>query len=170
MTAGVPCPYTPERGALVCDMLRQGNTLIVIANQLGITRDVIHKWVRNSPLFANEYHLARAEGAHALIDESMHIADNPVIDPQRARNMITARQWAAERRNRKEYGQSVDVNLTERVDLGGTLLEARRRTVLPVCDLQQITDAQVIDVTPASAMRATDTQSVTARPVVNPFD
>lgn len=170
MTAGVPAPFTADLGELVCARLREGNTLIVIAKELGITRQTVYKWMSNNPLFANAYAVARAEGAHALIDESMHIADNPVIDPQRARNMITARQWAAERRNRKEYGASVDVNLTERVDIGGALIEARKRIVLPGSNLQQITDAQVIDVSPHSPMRAKDKETAAHVPVVNPFD
>jgi hypothetical protein len=172
MTAGVPAPLTPELGEYVCAGLREGKTLIVIANELKITRTTIHKWVSNNPLFAQAYSLARTEGAHALIEESLHIADCPLLDPNRARNMINARQWAAERRNRKDYGQSVDVTMTERVDLGGTLLEARKRAVLqPICDPAHALDVQDAEYAELEPPRTTDKQSATAvEPPYNPFD
>lgn len=104
-----------------------------------------------------------------MIDETIDIADTEP-NPHTARNKISSRQWAAERRLRKDYGASVDVNLTERVDIGGALIEARKRIVLPGSDLAQITDAQVIDISPHSAMRTTDKETAGQLPVVNPFD
>lgn len=81
--------------------------------------------------------------------------------------MITARQWAAERRNRKDYGQSVDLTLTERVDLGGTLIEARKRTSLPLCNLAPAEITQGTEYALIQTEEATDKQSVVP---VNPFD
>lgn len=104
-----------------------------------------------------------------MIDETIDIADTEQ-NPHTARNKIGARQWAAERRLRKDYGASVDVNLTERVDIGGALIEARKRIVLPGCDLAQITDAQVIDMTAHSAMRTKDKETAGHEAVINPFD
>ena len=104
-----------------------------------------------------------------MIDETIDIADTEQ-NPHTARNKIGARQWAAERRLRKDYGASMDVNLTERVDIGGALIEARKRIVLPGSNLAQITDAQVIDVPTHSATRATDKETAAHEAIVNPFD
>lgn len=84
--------------------------------------------------------------------------------------MITARQWAAERRNRKDYGQAIDMTLTERVDLGGTLIEARKRTVLPGCDLAPALPVQDAEYTMIAPSVTTDSESVASSPAVNPFD
>jgi len=164
MTALIP--FTPLLAERICDELREGATLLQIANGLGVSRPTVYKWLRLYPLFADAYGKARAEGTHALIDEALLIADS-VKDPQRARNMIGARQWAAERRNRKEYGQAVDVTLTERVDLGGTLIEARKRTALPACDQAQSAAAQVTDYLDLGMSETTDSLSVA--PAVDPF-
>ena len=171
MAAGIPAPLTPELEEYVTAGLREGKSLIVIAAELKVTRTTIYKWQHSSPLFASACIAARAEGAHALIDESLHIADCPLLDPQRARNMMQARQWAAERRNRKDYGQQMDLNVTERVDLGGTLIEARKRTALPVCDLAPALPAQGTEYTMLEQDKATDNESAAGKaPIVDPFD
>lgn len=105
-----------------------------------------------------------------MVDEAIDIAADPNIDPKRARNMVNARHWTAERRLRKEYGQSLDVSITERVDLGGALIEARKRSALPGCDLAQVTAQQVTDYIDVTPKRATDTQTAGHNDVINPFD
>jgi hypothetical protein len=170
MTAGIPAPLTPELAEYVTSALREGKSLIVIAAELKITRTTIYKWMHNHPLFASACTVARAEGSHALIDESLMIADCPILDPNRARNMINARQWAAERRNRKEYGQAVDLNVNQITDLRGTMIEARKRVVLPVCDLAQGALPQPVDYVMVDAASANDKESAATQPAVNPFD
>ena len=161
---------TPAVIEQICEKAIAGNSLTAIAKDIGTTRKTIWRWRQSNPLFDQALLRALEEGAHAQIDETIDIADNKEIDAQRARNMIGARQWAAERRYRKVYGASVDVNLTERVDIGGALIEARKRVVLPGSDLTQITDAQVIDVSPYNATWTKDKETAAHVPVVNPFD
>lgn len=167
MTAGIPAPFTQPLGDQVVEGLTNAKSLKVIAEEMGLTRTTIHKWMRQHPLFASACMVARAEAAHVLIDESIEIADDKANDPQRARNMIIARQWAAERRNRRDYSQSVDLNVTERVDIGGALIEARKRGALPICNpATALADAST-DYAELIDERATDNESVAP---YNPFD
>ena len=61
-----------------------------------------------------------------MVDDSIYIADTDT-DSKSARVRMQARQFAAERRNRKAYAPSIDMTIDQRVDIGGTLLEARKR-------------------------------------------
>lgn len=63
----------------------------------------------------------------------------------------------------KVAGLLVDrVQLDTRVDISGALLEARKRALPPLCNPQQIVDAQVIDSASTMRLAHSDNQSVTA--------
>lgn len=168
----LPIPYTPELGERVCEGLLECKPMKDIANGLGISTTTIQKWALNNPLFADAMAVARAESAHVLVDQAAEVARDCAIDHRRAKNLIHVLLFAAERRNRKAYGQSVDLQITERVDLGGTLLEARKRTVLqPMCDLAQLPATQDADYVMLEPPRTTDTQSAEGvKAPYNPFD
>ncbi len=104
------------------------------------------------------------------MDETIEIADNEKLDPQQARNMIQARWRMAETRNRPDYGPTVDVSVTQIGDLRGTMIEARKRLVLPACDLAQIAPMQDVEYAMVDAGSTTDSESVAPEPFVNPFD
>lgn len=77
---------------------------------------------------------ARAEGADALADRSLEVAQEPVLDSAsaaRQRNEIGALQWLAEGYNRQRYGSAkaaVNVNVAVGA-LHLDALRARARTV-----------------------------------------
>jgi hypothetical protein len=54
------------------------------------------------------------------------IADEEV-DPNRARLKVDLRRWVASKFNASLYGDKLDVNVNQTVDIGAALLEARRR-------------------------------------------
>jgi len=165
MTALIP--FTAALGERVCDGLLQCKPMKDIAVELGVSVATIVKWSSSHPLFADAVRFARAESAHHLVDKALETAADKEVDTRRAKNMIHVMLFAAERRNRKEYGQAVDVTLTERVDLGGTLIEARKRTALPACDQAQAAAAQVTDYLDLGMGETTDSLSVA--PAVDPF-
>lgn len=83
--------------------------------------------------------------ADVLVDETISLADGGG-DPAKVRNQILVRQWAAERYNRKKYGERIDLNVTQTVDVSATLAEARARIARPVRDQLSDEAAQVVDV------------------------
>ena len=168
MAQGIIAPFTVEIGELVCAGLIECKPMKTIANELGVCSRTIWRWQRSNPIFAEAVRLARADAAHAMVDEAERVARE--MDPKRARNVVQVLLFAAERRNRQAYGPSVDVAVTERVDLGGTLIEARKRTLLPGCDLAPSLALQTVDYTMIEHDVTTDNESAVSGQAVNPFD
>jgi hypothetical protein len=76
--------------------------------------------------------LARARGAHALVESTHEIADETVTsseDASRARNRIGTRQWAAQAYERNTFGQRGNqVNVA--INLGQLHLDALRHRAI----------------------------------------
>jgi len=68
--------------------------------------ETVRRWRKLHPAFAAAYSEAREERAGMLGDEIIAIADDSELDPQRVRNMVSARQWYAARINRREFGEA----------------------------------------------------------------
>lgn len=90
-----------------------------------------------------------------MVDDMLLLADSDA-DPAKVRNQITVRQWAASRLDRKAYGDQVDVNVTQTVDIGSALLEARNRAVRSVSDQRTENIAEDVEYTEVSSHRPTD--------------
>lgn len=156
----------------ILDRIAAGDSIGNVLKELGIVHpSTFYLWVDQSSIRAQAYGRAQTAKAEGLADEIVQIADTEQ-DSNKARNRISARQWYASKVIPRKYGDRLDVQITERVDLGGTLLEARKRTVLrPMCDPAQELEAQDADYVMLDSPRTTDTQSVDApKPPHNPFD
>ncbi len=110
----------------------------------GVSRYDYDKARLKDPLKSQAHARARQDGADAMADAIPYIADTEK-DPQRAKNMIDARKWLTGAIKPREYGQRVDVNLTETVDISAALLEAKRRALRLTCDPAQRLIPQDID-------------------------
>jgi hypothetical protein len=170
MTDGDAMPFTPELGARACELAADGKLMMEMAKELGVSTTTVNKWRLANPVFARAFEVARDAGIDALVDTLLDIAKTE-SDVYRARLIGDHIKWIAERRARRRYGQQVDINLNERIELGITLIEARKRTLLPGCDQTQLQDAQDAEYVALPLARATDTQSVALPdPPVDPFD
>ncbi len=72
------------------------------------------------------YQLALAE---LDADELVDISDEHG-DPVRNRNRIQARQWRAAKMKPHKFGERIELNVNTTIDIGATLLEARKRLTL----------------------------------------
>jgi hypothetical protein len=79
----------------------------------------------------------------------------------RARVIAENNRWAASRRNSKKYGDRIDLNVTQTLDISGTLLEAKQRMLRPMRDQLGATDVQTIDLPSVAVLGASDSQSLT---------
>lgn len=92
-------------------------------------------------------------------DEVVSIADDPDIDPQRARNMIDARKWRASKHYPKVYGDKQTLEIDTGPNLMDAISAAKQRALPPGRNLEEVQDAQYVELPTQSTSEATDEQS-----------
>jgi hypothetical protein len=125
-------------------------------------------------VFAQSFARAQEEGS-IIQAESLRTIAETTPDPNRARIIVDAVKWRLERQFRKHWSASIDVNVNERIDINGALIDARKRVLLPNSNLAQLVNAQDTEYTLIPAMSAADNESadvVSTLPAgtPNPFD
>lgn len=114
----------------------------------GIFVDVMFFWKarQNDPSFDNAFAQARQEGLELLADDLMTIADDETKDVLRQRLKSDNYKWLLSKRNPKIYGDRIDLNVNQTVDIGAALKEAKERTAPRLNESEPtpilITDAQ----------------------------
>jgi hypothetical protein len=157
MTEGIAC--TPEIFERILEEMRGGKTL---AQVLDIHKEgnnypslsTVYKYTNNHSEARAQYTQARENCADALADDILRVAES-TLDPQRARNQITARQWLASKIKPKVYGDKLDVDVNNRIDISLAIQQGRQR-------------AQVIDNTMLLPAFTSDIQS-DAKEEIDPF-
>ena len=122
------------------------------------TTNSFAKYLRGDKEAAIAYARAIEIRADLMAEEIVDIADN-ATDAAKARNQIDARKWLASKHYAKRYGERIDVNVTMQLDINAALEEAQSR-LLPIRDLTNTIDAQVIDLSNRLEQSETDTISV----------
>jgi hypothetical protein len=106
----------------------------------GMTPQLFNYYLQGDKEAAVAYARAVEIKADLLADEVIHLADGDG-DPAKVRNQMQARQWLASKLHAKRYGDRIDLNVTQTIDVGATLAEARAR-LLPARDLTQVVDVE----------------------------
>lgn len=101
----------------------------------GFSKSAYWNALERTPQLLTTHALAESALAEALAAEAIEISDE-FDDPQRARNRIDVRKWYASRIKPSKFGDRLDVNVTQIVDIGAALQEARAR-LRPVGDLNR---------------------------------
>lgn len=153
---------TKERARRVVELVLEGWALRKALEEAGIKPSALHYWMGQDRELAVAYSRAVEVKADLLADQVIELADSEG-DPHKVRNQINARQWLAGKLN-KRYSDRIDLNVTQTIDVGATLAEARARLVRPVCDQLTIEESQVLDYKPNLFSKPSDTQSVSAAP------
>jgi len=141
----------------VLTLLEDGLSLQAASRQCGITPQLFNHYKRGDKDLAVAYARAMEARADLLADQVIEIADTE-NDSSKARNQIDARKWAAAKFNPKKYGERIDLNVTQSLDITGALEEARAR-LLSMRDQSNIIDAQAIDITDQKAVASSDCKS-----------
>lgn len=142
--------------AMVCE----GATLKVALEQLGLTRKLFSASLSSVRELALEYARAREISADFLVDEALDVVKNEP-DVQRAREIANMHRWAAGKFNQKRYGERIDLNVSQTIDVSEALKEARARVVRPVIDQLPTPQPQVIDLQDVSPIEPRDEESRT---------
>lgn len=123
--------------------------------------DTIRAYAASDSANVKALALAREIGSDAMTDDTVFIADT-VLDTQKANNQIKSRQWLASKMKPKVYGDRIDIDLNQKVDVSVAILQARAR-------------AQVIEHAPQSTLTTSDIESdaqasmLENNPVIDPF-
>ncbi len=89
-------------------------------------KSVFYKALAENPLFSEMYNRAQFVKAELLVDEAIDIADNS-DDAMKARNQIDIRKWYASKIIPQKFGEKIDINITQNVDVKGAIEEAKKR-------------------------------------------
>lgn len=103
---------------MIWAMIEGGKSLTEICIEMGISRKALERWIDENDPDGDKIARARARAADELVTETLSIADRS--DPEHAahtRVRIQARQWVAERWNRKAYGSQsgpqININIQD---------------------------------------------------------
>lgn len=152
----VPSKHAPRVDRVIKAVL-EGVSLKAAIKAEGMDLETFHNTVVSDRSLSVRYATAMEFRGDILAGEIIEIADSD-NDPAKARNQITARQWLASKLNRK-YGERVELNVSQTIDIGSTLAEARARMLRPVHDQLPAIDVQAIDLQGESAIGLIDNQS-----------
>jgi hypothetical protein len=115
----------------------KGEIIAELVEEYGYSMSTVYKQIRECPILAESHACARAIKAETIVDEILKIADEEP-DVNRARLKTDLRKWTASKFNASMYGDKLDVNINQTVDIGAALLEARSRSVTQVVDIPRL--------------------------------
>ena len=145
---------TPEKQKEAVELAVQGASTAKIAERLGLSSYAFWEYRQNVPLFSNKYEIARIEGMESLADGLLTIVDR-YDDVQAARLQSDNTKWLLSKRNAKKYGDRLDVNVSQTVDISGALNEALNRAAIDITpDIKQIDEPTMVEA--ADAIDADD--------------
>jgi hypothetical protein len=108
-----PATYTQAQReahhAAICALISEGVSTRKACESEGVTRAAWRKWMDDGMVDGAHYVRARLDGADALAEGIIEIADDRAFDPQERRVMVDARKWVAARLYPRAWGDKMDV-------------------------------------------------------------
>ncbi len=150
---------TEEQQERALDLAADGETLKKIRETLDITQLDFRKYRERYPLFETKFQRARQDGLEELVDALQTIPEE-IADVNRARLKSENIRWLASKRKPAVYGDRLDVNVTQTVDIGQALADARSRAALPIFNTNAIVQAESITIPGSYDATTTDCVSV----------
>lgn len=138
-----PDPSDPVAFALMAQRLTAGMGMReACSNPRCPAADTVYYRMANDPAFATAIARAREAQQHAIIDETVALADSATTENwQVVRLQIWARQWRAAKLAPKTYGEKVDVNHGGSVDIGKLTEDALSARIAELAGKAGIADA-----------------------------
>jgi len=111
---GTPPKYDEAIGDEICERLSMGQTLSSICNLEGMPNySTVWRWECSNGDFRNKSALARKIGTHAIADDCIRIADDPMLDAQEKRVRIDTRIRLLGKWNARQYGDKIEIESTQ---------------------------------------------------------
>lgn len=114
-----------------------GASLKEICRVLGCTVFSLHTLLNRYPTFAAQLKQAREIGFTVRAEGLRDLVHNdPFADPNRMKVIVDTEKWLLSKLHPRVFGDRIDVNITEKVDVSEPMKQARERA------------RRVIDITP----------------------
>lgn len=123
-----------------------GESIQNIRAVLKLERMDLYRYFEANPDFREEFTRARQEGLDELADSLLNMHEE-IQDVQRARLASDNHKWVLSKRKPQTYGDRIDLNVNQTVDIKGALEVAKARAMLPPRYPTNVIDAEVIDST-----------------------
>lgn len=134
--------------------LYEGKSLKSCLDILGLQAYIFFSFLYESPDLMNSYDRAQQARTEMLVDEIVEIADTEP-DPQKARVRTDCRKWVASKMKPNKYGERLDININQTVDISSALTDARKRA-LPNDYQKDSIDTECVDITGKRIESSTD--------------
>ena len=118
----------------VIDLVAEGKSLQDAISKMGTSVKLFYKAISSVRTLGLAYAHARETQSDIAVDQAVTIADDPDIDPQRAKNMIDIRKWRASKHHSRVYGDRVELNFQGSISINDAIAEARQRIAPIVMD------------------------------------
>lgn len=147
-----------------CAQVLAGHSTDKTLKTLGLTKYAYHVMRSKNPAFEQALLQARAILQEDRVDKLHEIAANGT-DVARDKLLSDNIKWVAGKYNPRLFGEKIDVNISQTIDIGSALAEARARSVLrPRCDPVEIEEGEIVATPSIEPTSPTDKQSVPAVP------
>lgn len=154
---------TDDQKEMAIQLAAEGKTLKQIRAAIGVEQRAFWTYRCEDIPFEQKFSRARSEGLEELADDLVTVADE-YHDVQRGRLKSENVRWLLSKRKAHIYGDRIDLNVNQTVDIGGALRDARARAI-PMRDPDTAIDAQVIEQTKSLPSGATDSESVVSETI-----
>lgn len=140
------------------ELVARGASLANISKTLNVKLSTLWEAIQRDVSTAAAFERARELRAEAEIDELIEIADTSTNDPKVVRNQLDARKWRITKLKPKKYGDRLQLDVTQTVDVSGALGEAKSR-LRSLRDQSNVIDAVVVSESTRSDPRTGDKES-----------
>lgn len=135
-----PIKLSEEQIELAIELASRGEPLKIIIRELCISEIQFWRFRQENLNFEASFASARQEGLEHIADALLTLADDEA-DVARARLKADNFKWLLSKRKPGTYGDRLDVNLNQTVDIKGALQEAKARTERLVVDTKLLLNA-----------------------------
>jgi hypothetical protein len=131
---------TKEQEVVALEMACAGEPIKKIIEAILVSEHEFWLYKEHNPDFQSNFERARQEGLEHMADSLITIYDHEQ-DVQRARGKSDNFKWLLSKRKPQVYGDKIDINVNQTIDISGALNEARQRSL----NASQIVTVQNID-------------------------
>lgn len=126
-----PVFYKPDQIERALDDALKGLSLTRIIENMGTYNKAFWRYRKENPEFERSFNQARQNGLEILADRLIDMHDEQP-DVNKARLASDNYKWLLSKRKPLIYGERLDINLNQTVDIRGALGEAKQRALKDV--------------------------------------